>query len=191
MQLVGSIPSPYVRRTRMLLEGRDYTFTALDIYSPEGRVALEKFTPAMKIPVLVDGEQTLFDSRVIYRYLTDKLALPALSWEQENTMTLIDAANDAFVIKMMVMRSGIETTDETLVTRLQDERLQQVLPLLETAVQEGQFAQWDYLAICLYCLLDWCDFRNLFVLADYPALQAFRDQHQSREIAVATDPRQA
>ena len=98
MKLIGSGMSPYVRRIRLFLEGQDYEFINLNIYSPEGREALASYTPAMKVPVLIDAEQKVYDSRAIHRYLTQKQTAKPLSWDQENLLTLIDAANDSFVI---------------------------------------------------------------------------------------------
>ena len=39
MKLIGSGMSPYARRIRLFLEGQDYEFINLNIYSPEGREA--------------------------------------------------------------------------------------------------------------------------------------------------------
>ncbi len=70
MKLIGSLTSPFVRKTRIVLAEKkiDYEFV---IDSPwlEGN-SVAKFNPLGKIPVLVlDDESTLFDSRVIVEYL--------------------------------------------------------------------------------------------------------------------------
>lgn len=70
MKLIGSLTSPYVRKTRIVLAEKkiDYDFV---LESPwvEGN-AVVKYNPLGKVPVLVlDDDSTLFDSRVIVEYL--------------------------------------------------------------------------------------------------------------------------
>ncbi len=70
MKLIGSLTSPYVRKTRIVLAEKkiDYDFV---LESPwvEGN-SVVKFNPLGKVPVLVlDDDSTLFDSRVIVEYL--------------------------------------------------------------------------------------------------------------------------
>jgi len=190
MKLIGSTPSPYVRRLRLFLGDLDYDFINLDIYSPEGRQELEKFTPAMKVPVLVDDEQYIYDSRVIHRYLSKKQGKSDLSWEQENLMSLIDAANDSYIALLIAGRSGVDIKPDILLVKLQQDRLCRVMPLLEQAAASGQFERWDYPSICLFCLLDWVDFRELESLSTYPHLAQFLASKKQLPLAIATDPRQ-
>lgn len=191
MQLVGSHVSPYVRRTRLFLNhiGTDYEFIDLNIYSPEGRSELEKFTPAMKVPVLKDGDNTLYDSRVISRYLTQKFQITPPSWEEENLLSLVDAVNDSFIVYIMSSRSGIDTSQDILLLNLQRDRLERTMPLLNSAVEEGAFEEWNYLSISLFCCLDWVIFRELGSLEAYPALQQFWNTHHQRAEVASTDPR--
>jgi len=188
-KLVGSTPSPYVRRLRLWLDDVDYEFIELDIYSESGSAALQKYNPAMKIPMLLDGEQPVYDSRVIFRYLSEKLGRAPLTLAEENQLTLIDAAVDANIILMMSARSGIDTQQDLLLCNLQRNRLAQTLPVLNNWVAEGVFNRWQYPAICLFCLLDWVSFRELLDLSDWPALEAFHRAQQSQPQVQATDPR--
>ncbi|MBB6520256.1 glutathione S-transferase family protein [Pseudoteredinibacter isoporae] len=189
MKLIGSKPSPYVRRLRLWLAAEDYDYVQLDILGPEGREALRQHTPAMKIPVLIDSEHTVYDSRVIYEYLNQKLKKERLSWEQQNTLTLIDAVNDSFVIMIMMDRSCIDNSQDILIANLQRDRIEQTLSILEQKCQGGEFSQWQYPAICLYCLLDWIEFRELYELGAYPALQAFKQASEAQPMVNDTDPR--
>ena len=192
MKLTGSSTSPYVRRIRLLLAdvGQDYVFSDLNIYGAD-REALKRRNPALKIPVLHDEEQTIYDSRVIFRYLQHRLNLPALSWEQENLLTLIDAVNDSWVTLLLAQRSGIDVNGDLTFFNLQHERIATTLPVLETQVLEGAFDSWTYPSICLYCMLDWGLFRELLDMPDYPALNRWH-QNQGQQPGIAqTDPRQA
>ena len=105
MQLIGSVASPYVRRTRLLLVDVDYEFRDLAIYDAD-KAELARRNPTLKIPVLIDGETTLFDSRVIQRYLASRLGQAPLEWDEENQLTVIDGANDAFVALFLAARPG-------------------------------------------------------------------------------------
>lgn len=190
MKLVGSHPSPYVRRLRLWLEGHSYEFIPLDIYSEAGRAELETYTPAMKVPMLVDEEHSVYDSRVIQRYLNQKLKKEQLSWEDENLMSLIDSLQESFIILLMSHRSGIDTSDDRLILNLQKDRIARTMPVLEQATKDGDFNQWQYPAICLFTLLDWIQFRELFDLGDYPALTSFHAAQLDKKIVQQTDPRQ-
>ncbi len=70
MKLVGTHTSPYVRKTRIVLAEKkiEYDFV-LDSPWEEGSF-VPNLNPLGKVPVLVlDDENTLFDSRVICEYL--------------------------------------------------------------------------------------------------------------------------
>lgn len=189
MKLVGSTTSPYVRRTRLWLAGEDYEFINLNIFDPEERKVLESYNPAMKVPMLLDGDQPIFDSRVIFRYLNSKSQRETLSWNEENLLTLIDNANDSLVTLLLSGRSGFDVTPDKLIIKLQHDRINNTFAELEHAVKDGQFAQWNYSAICLFCLLDWTLFRSLQDLSPYPALSEFHQAMLSKPMVAETDPR--
>ncbi len=189
MKLLGSTTSPYVRRLRLWLGGIDYDFVALNIFEGEGRETLKRNNPAQKVPLLLDGEQAVYDSRVIFRYLSQKFDRPALSWDQENTLTVIDAANDTLVSLLLLARSGVATDQQALFFTLQHERIERTLSFLEQQVGAGLFEQWDYPAICLFCLLDWVLLRELFDFSACPNLERFRNLHLNQDRVAETDPR--
>ena len=55
MKLYGSLPSPYVRRVRMALDGFDYEFVPVNIYDDASRAEFSRVSPIRKLPVLVNG----------------------------------------------------------------------------------------------------------------------------------------
>ncbi|MEK7437827.1 MAG: glutathione S-transferase N-terminal domain-containing protein, partial [Pseudomonadota bacterium] len=70
MKLLGSLTSPYVRKTRVVLAEKriEYSFEQDDPWSENSRVP--DANPLGKVPVLVlDDDSTLFDSRVIVEFL--------------------------------------------------------------------------------------------------------------------------
>lgn len=201
MKLLGSTTSPYVRRLRLWLAdkgsdspttnraAKDYEFVALNIFEGQGRETLKAANPAHKVPLLQDGEQTLYDSRVIFRYLSQKFGLAPLSWEAENRLTLIDAANDTFVSLLLLARSGVDTAQPGLFFTLQHERTAHTMSQLEAQVAAGEFNHWDYPAICLFCLIDWVMLRELYDFSTTPHLQQFHRAHQGENMIAETDPR--
>ena len=70
MKLIGSIPSPYVRKVRVVMAEKklDYSFVLEDVWSADTTISLSN--PLGKVPCLVmeDGG-AMYDSRVIVEYL--------------------------------------------------------------------------------------------------------------------------
>jgi glutathione S-transferase len=193
LKLYGSTTSPYVRRLRIWLANTEHEFVNLQIFVEQDRQELAAKNPTMKIPMLEDGAdgsaQVIFDSRIIYRYLTDKFDDPLLSWEQENQLTLIDSANDSLVQMFILSNSDIQPDEDKLYFKLQKERVNAVLVHLNDMVAKRQFASWNYPAVCLYCLIDWIEFRNLHNLQGLTDLLAFHDDNAQRIEVTATNPR--
>jgi glutathione S-transferase len=188
MQLYGSTTSPYVRRLCLWLNNDEYEFVKIDIFSRDGRKLLKANNPALKIPMLRDGEQTVCDSNVIFRYLNDKFNRESRSWDDENTLTVINAANDSFVELLLLSRSGIETDSDLMFVKLQRERTVNIMQVLDEKVKQGEFEQWNYNAISLFCLVDWVQFRQLCNTDKYEALNRFVEQHKGRPEVIETDP---
>lgn len=191
MILYGSHTSPYVRRLRLWLDEQklDYEYIHIDIFSPEGRATLSQHNPTKKIPFLLDGEETVVDSGVIYRYLSEKFKLPKLSWQQENILTTINAANDSLIELLLCQRSGFNTDDDKLFFKLQKERVATILSLLNEQSVKFKDSDCSYIEISLYCLLDWILFRNLWDLQPYSALLAFHHKVSETLPVAKTDPR--
>ncbi|TLU66778.1 glutathione S-transferase family protein [Thalassotalea litorea] len=192
MDLYGSTTSPFVRRTRLLSAAflnDSLTFHNIDIFDERGRALLGAHNPTMKVPFLVDGECQVFDSRIIFRYLSEKFTLVPLTWEQENQLTLMDAASDSLVEILLLMRSGFDVAQNALFFNLQRERLSKIFAVLEQDCKDQTFDNWNYPAICLYCLIDWAMYRELVDFTPYPALGEFQQKHQQRIDVTLTDPR--
>lgn len=191
MKLYGSITSPYVRRLRLFLYEKDYEFINLDIFSESDRELLTKANPAQKIPFLNDHGINIFDSNVIFRYLTKKFKLEDLSWQQENELTLINAINDSMVSMLILQRSDIKVDQSGLFFDLQRERAETVFKELDKLAENNKFEQWNYVAISLFCLLDWLDFRKMFNWQEFKNLQSFYKKQLSKPCIKETDPRNA
>ena len=69
MKLIGALPSPYVRKVRIVLAEKklDYQFVLEDVWSNDNIV---QANPLGKVPCLVmEGGEAVFDSRVIVEYV--------------------------------------------------------------------------------------------------------------------------
>ncbi|MBX9936795.1 MAG: glutathione S-transferase N-terminal domain-containing protein [Burkholderiaceae bacterium] len=70
MKLIGSTTSPYVRKVRVVMAEKrlDYTFVPENVWASDSNIAA--INPLGKVPCLVmEGGDTIFDSRVIVEYL--------------------------------------------------------------------------------------------------------------------------
>lgn len=189
IKLYGSTTSPFVRRLRMWLANVEHEFVNLEIFTDQDREILAARNPALKIPMIEYNSEFVFDSRVIYRYLSSKFDYPTPSWEQENHLTLIDAATDSLVQMLLLSRSDIDTRQDKMYFSLQRERVDKTLSCLNDLVEQGFFDDWHYPSICLYSLIDWIEFRTLHELSEVPSLLAFHQKNQQRIEVTATDPR--
>ena len=106
MKLIGAIPSPYVRKVRIVMAEKklDYQFMAEDVWSAD--TTISQSNPLGKVPCLVmEGGEALFDSRVIVEYL-DTLSpvgklIPAVGRERAEVKTweaLADGVLDALIL---------------------------------------------------------------------------------------------
>ena len=188
LTLYGSLPSVYVRRIRMLMDGIDYEFKPLDVYDDATREQYTAITPIRKLPVLVDGDQTIFDSHVISQYLIDKHDLAPLTIEQSNLVSAIDGVTDSMIILFMGKRSELPVDESRLLFKLQLERIPIILTWLQEQAQEGEFKDWHFATIALISLLDWAEFRGIYDFSDYPALLEAKQLHAERDIVKATMP---
>ncbi|GAC35257.1 glutathione S-transferase family protein [Paraglaciecola polaris] len=191
--LYGSTTSPYVRRLRIWLANTQHEFVSMQIYQQQDRALLIEKNPALKVPALehVVGEKRtlIYDSRVIYRYLSEQLNYQALTWQQENQLTLVDAVNDSLVQMFLLSQSDVVADTDKLFFKLQKERVNNVLAELNEQVEQGLFDHWHYPAICLFSLVDWIEFRNLHNLKGLAALLHFHQENAQRIEVTATDPR--
>jgi glutathione S-transferase len=184
----GSLPSPYVRRVRMLLEGVDYQLELLNVYDDATRAEYSKITPIRKLPLLVDEGQPVFDSHVIYHHLCRKLDRPECSLEQHNLVSVIDAATDSLIILFLSSNSGLTLDADKPLFKLQMERIPNALSWLDQQARRGEFDEWHYASLSLVSLIDWANFRELYDFSDFPDLMAAKNKHNDRSIVLETMP---
>lgn len=189
--LFGSTTSPYVRRLRIIMRDLPCELSKLSIFDQADRVKLKSMSPILRIPFIQihDGANasTLYDSRVIFNYLNRTYWQQEISLEDENTLSVIDSINDAFVTLYTMQVGGVHVDEAASFVKVQRERVIEGFDYLSSLWTDDR--AWDYPAISLYCLIDWMDFRGLENIQKWPRLQAFWHKNQTRPEVMATDPR--
>lgn len=192
--IVGSKTSPYVRRFRLLLQGRpSIEFKMIDyLNKPEDAAYLKSISPINKLPVLLDGDDKVFESRVIAGHLIKKLALSPLSLDEENRLSMVDAANDVCVNLFMLRRGGLDLGGGNWYVERQKERLVDTLAELEAWAKtrdEKNPAHWNYVTMSLFSFVDWAMFREMADFSKSPALVNFVERFSSKPGIQETSPR--
>jgi glutathione S-transferase len=184
--LYGSKTSPFVRRIRILLGNIPFDFKELNIYEGQDAIELGKINPINQIPVLVDGETTIWDSRQIFNYLNSFHRFQNMDWQDENTLTAIDGAMDAGVSLLLMKRSGINTNEPLLYVQRQKERIDSILDYLKPYIKDRALKVWNFHTISLYCFIDWAIFRSIISIDNRPECQALLDKYKDQEIVTQT-----
>jgi len=184
--LYGSKTSPFVRRLRVLMENTPYDFKELSIFEGQDAITLNKINPLNQIPVLVDGEQNIWDSRVIFNHLNSKHHFQKMGLDEENLLTAIDGAMNSGVSLLLMKRSGINTNEPFMYVQRQKERIESVLDYLKPFIQDRGLKTWDFHSMSLYCFLDWATFRELISIEHRPDCQNFLKHYQEKPILIST-----
>lgn len=180
--LVGSTTSPFVRKLRIFMHYNNipFEFKSINYLEAKDSEYLKSKNPLNKIPFLLIDEKILFDSRVIYNYLSKELENKGLkkpeSLEDHNALTEVDGFLETAVNLFALRRGGlnIESNENSFIVR-QKERIELILNALENWIQTSESAKiWNYQTMSLYCALEWANFREMIKLSDRPALVEFQ-----------------
>lgn len=169
MQLYHARPSPFVRKVMVLLEEAGKTG---DVELVDGATAphapsetLVSANPIGKIPCLVDGDLTLYDSRVITRYLDAKLGAglypegdklwPALALEAH-----ADAMLDAGILCVYEIRCREEGERSASWVDAQRAKIARGLDALEANWLGHLEGPLDMGVVGVGCVLEYLDFRK-------------------------------
>ncbi|MGZ3787411.1 MAG: glutathione S-transferase family protein [Bacteriovorax sp.] len=191
--LIGSFTSPYVRKIRLLLFNLGtYEFKSINYLEQKDGEYLKSINPINQIPILLDGETKIFDSRVIYNYLAKKHHLKPLTIEEENILSAIDAGLDTSINLFSLRRGGldIETCKNAYIDR-QKERVPLIFNYLIPWVghlDPKNPDHWNFLTMSLYSYLYWLGYRNVQDMSAYPELQLFLEKFKNAPGVLETTP---
>lgn len=185
--LIGSKTSPFVRRIRMLMENIPYDFKELNIFETEDSITLNKVNPVNQVPVLLDGEEPIWDSRQIFNYINMRYKLHNMQWKDENTLTAIEGAMNSAVSLLLMKRSSMNTDEPYMFVNRQKERIESVLDYLKPYIENQGLKEWTFITMTIYCFLDWAKFRNLASFDHRPECQQFLAHHSDKNIVKLTE----
>jgi len=183
-KLIGNLTSPYVRKIRLACHGRvTLDFDAVNYFLPEGEAYLRSISPINKLPILLDGDQKIFESRVIYNYLSQKHGWEALSLDDENTISVIDAGMETCVNMFLFRKGGMDLESDNWYLKRQKARLPNILEFLRPVMKRldpQKPDDWAFPSMCLYSFLYWAQLREMIDLDAFPEaiafLEAFKDK---------------
>lgn len=170
----------------MVLENLPSEFQDINIFEAAGAARLHEINPIHQVPVLVDGEKTIWDSRIIFQYLNAKHKLEDMDWEKENLLTAIDGAMSSGVTLVMSKRSGLKIDEPVMYFTRQHERIISILDHLKPYVKSASSLDWGIINMTLYSFLDWAKFREVINLKERPEFSKFLDHHSSKPIVQQT-----
>ena len=203
MKLIGAVTSPYVRKVRVVLAEKklDYEFVSEDVWSADTRIA--ESNPLGKVPCLImDGQEAMFDSRVIVEYLdtlspVGKLIAPSgrpraevKTWE-----ALADGIMDAAILARLEAtwpgRAAGERSQAWIDRQMQ--KVDAALVAMSRGLGDKAFCSGIYLSlsdIAAGCALGYLDFRfaQLDWRTRHPNLHKLFDKLMERQSFIDTVP---
>jgi glutathione S-transferase len=201
MKLLGSVPSPYTRKVRVVLAEKkiDCDFEVVDVVPPENPV--NALNPLGKVPTLVlDDGTALFDSRVIVEFLDGASPLARLIPDDNRERVavrrweaLADGSLDAgLLIRYESLRPKKEQSKAW--TDKQVGKLARGLAMIAAELGEKTWCQGDRYSladIAVGCCLGWVEFRKpggVEWRAQYPNLERLYVKLMERAAFADTAP---
>jgi glutathione S-transferase len=184
--LYGSQTSPYVRKLRILLHDIQYDFKEMAIFEKEDAEKLNKINPINQVPVLTDGDLTIWDSRQIFNYLNAIHRFQNLTWDDENLLTAIDGMIGSAINLVLLKKSGLDITEDKMFFNRQRDRIKSIESYLENYLTGKGLTEWNYHSISLYCYFDWAIYRGVIKADEHPIALKFLNAHKDRESVKAT-----
>lgn len=190
LTLIGSYTSPYVRKLRLLLHGdENVIFQSVNYLEEEGNKYLRSINPFNQLPMLLDDDQPVYDSRVIYNYIAKKKNLNPLTISEENTLSAIDGILASGVNLFSLRRGGtnIEDSSNYFLVR-QKERIPSLMEMLKPwVVTQKPETDWNYLTMSMYAMLYWMESREVYKSSDIPEMADFLERFKNCPGIAETD----
>ena len=203
MKLIGSSSSPYVRKVRVVMAEKklDFHFVTEDVWAAQ--TTISESNPLGKVPcLLMEGGESLYDSRVIVEYL-DTLSpvgklIPPVGRERAEVKTwealadgLLDAARAARMEAIWAGRTN-EQRSQAWIDRHMG-KIDSALKAMSHGLGDKPFCAGIYLSladIAVGCALGYLDFRFAHInwRADHPSLHKLHDKLMLRSSFMETQP---
>ena len=200
LKLYTSSTSPFARRVRVVLLEKGVACEAIEggLTDPDyGRI-----NPNMQVPLLVDGEQTVFESNLIVEYLLAKfpggnqtqqpplatsLTRPEHHVRDGQVLAALELLGHALVILRQMDQHQVAPRDHKYVKR-HLKRVGHQLDWLESQATDDGFIPgvFSVMDLNLVCTLQWVDFRKIVDWRPRPRLEAIMEKYKSRPSMVET-----
>lgn len=192
LTIIGSQTSPFARIIRALCLELDleHTLQALPPtpkMTQEDKDYLRESNPLLRVPVLIDNGQTVFDSRIMAYHLMQKshknpsFTFP-LDLAHENLVTIIYGVIDAGVIRFILGNEGQDLN--TGYMKKSYDRMGFALDWLDRQPLAPQ--DFGFYQLSLICGLEWLEKRKLFDWHSYKNLAEIVEVHKNRDSLVQT-----
>jgi glutathione S-transferase len=203
MKLLGSTSSPYVRKVRVVLAEKklECSFVVEDVWGAD--TTISESNPLGKVPCLVmEGAESLFDSRVIVEYL-DTLSpvgklIPSVGRERAEIKTweaLADGLLDAAVLARLEATWGGRTKSQRSPAWIERQmaKINAAVKAMGQGLGEKPFCggiHFSLADVAVGCALGYLDFRFAHVdwRTDNPNLVRLYDKLMQRASFVDTAP---
>lgn len=203
MKLIGAITSPYVRKVRIVLAEKklDYEFVGEDVWSADTRIA--ESNPLGKVPCLVmDGQEAMFDSRVIVEYLdtlspVGKLIPPSgrARTEVKTWEALADGILDASILARLEATWPGRTDGQRSQAWIDRQmgKVDEALAAMSRGLGDKAFCSGVFMSlsdIAVGCALGYLDFRfpQLDWRSRHPNLHKLMDKLMQRQSFIDSAP---
>lgn len=181
MKLFGRSSSHYTRVVRMFAHERGIEYELVVVHDLKSLDSASYEHPALKLPVLRDGDTVVFGTENICRTLAGNLETPPVL---RNSQELVWHAMQAQVQLIMGTIIGRLPADNIYFVKIR-RGFEGALAWLDANVDLVP-RDATLLPITLFCLVDHMTFRPTLPLDPYPALTTFAREYGERPSAVAT-----
>lgn len=198
LTIVGSLTSPFVRVVRTMCEEMQLPYEMdLTVFfakqDEDAKEHLSSHNPLMRVPVLIDGETHVLDSRIILNYLLKHPSTKPLadfrtgfpqSIEEENILSVLYGIIDAGVLCFILRTLHPEVKPGTGYLVQSQRRIQQGLEWLDKNAALGK--SFGIPEILLMCGLEWFAKREVVDWKECSQLKAIHLRYHERPSLIRT-----
>lgn len=205
MKLWFSDGSPFARKVRIVLAEKGLQYEKDERSGLRLAQAHRELHPGLAIPVLQDGDLTLFESNLVVDYLlrtypqnapeapqpplAATMTRASLHWEDAKTLAVLETLTDT-IANLKLMRDNGATSESLPYLKRHEARVESCLDWLEErAAPEGFAPGWfSVMDINLICPIAYGEKRAVMKLEGRPKLQNIIARFSNRPSVTSTQP---
>lgn len=201
MKLLYTLNSPYARKIRIVAAEKHIDIKLQEVVLSDPDCPVKQYNPLGKVPVLIlDDDDSLYDSRVIAEYLDNRTPLAHLIPKDNSAKSavrrweaLADGVCDAAVAVMLEQRKPEQKQDEGFIVR-QMEKVTRGLSALNNDLGHNKWCVGDTFSladIAVGCMLGYINLRFGTIInlnEDYPNLVRLQSVLNKRQSFIDSMP---